>query len=193
MTTEPLDAALALKIARGDPQAEIELFSHFGEQIKLMVWARLKRKIAPAEREDIVSEVQQAVLLSLRKGGYDPATGKSVAAYIAGIAGHVVGQYFRRQKKESVIESGAALEHHPDPQNILSDLLETERDRILRKCLLRLPPKYKEALRLRVYEQQSIEEISARLGLERRRVSERIHYAFQLLAKECRKENYFQY
>lgn len=193
MTTEPPDAVLAMKIARGDLQAEKELFTNFGEQIKLMVWARLKRKVALAEKEDLVSEVQEAVLLSLRKGGYDPNTGKPLAAYIAGIASHAVGQYFRRQKKESVVESGVSVEHHPDPQNILSDLLDAERDRILRKCLQRLPAKYKEVLLLRIYEQYSIEEISQQLGLERRRVSERIHYAFQLLAKECRKENYFQY
>ena len=181
------ESVMAQRIAGGEAKAEGELFAHLGDQIKLMVWARLKRKIAPAEREDIVSEVQQAVLLSLRKGGYDPATGKSVAAYIAGIASHVVGQYFRRQRKESVIESGVAMEQYADPQNILSDLLNAERDRILRKCLQRLPANYKEVLRLRVYEQQSIEEISARLGLERRRVSERIHYALDRMRLACKK------
>jgi RNA polymerase sigma factor (sigma-70 family) len=190
---EPPDPVIAKRIASGDSQAEKEFFSNFGEQIKLMVWARLKRKVALAEREDIVSEVQEAVLLSLRKGGYDPATGKPLAAYIAGIAIHIVGQFFRRQKKGRVVEAGVVLDHHADPQNILSDLLDAERDRILRKCLQRLPSKYKEALLLRIYEQHSIEEISASLGIERRRVSERIHYAFQLLAKECQKENYFQY
>lgn len=187
------EPVIAQRIAVGEAQAECELFARFGEQIKLMVWARLKRKIATTEREDLVSEVQEAVLLSLRKGGYDPATGKPLAAYIAGIASHVVGQYFRRKTKECMIESGAILDYYPDSENILSDLLNAERGRILRKCLRRLPPKYKEVLLLRIYEQHSIEEIAEQLGLERRRVSERIHYAFQLLAKECQKENYFQY
>jgi len=190
---DPSEPAIARRIAGGEAQAESEFFERFGEQIKLMVWARLKRRMAPEEREDLVSEVNQAVLLSLRRGGYDASTGAPLAAYIAGIAAHVIGQYFRRQKKESFVESGARLDSHPDSENILSDLLDVEHDRMLRKCLRRLPSKYKEVLLLRIYEQHSIEEISQSLGVERRRVSERIHYAFQLLAKECRKENYFQY
>jgi RNA polymerase sigma factor (sigma-70 family) len=132
------------------------------------------------------------VLQSLRQGGYDPSTGKSLGAYFAGIARNVVGQYFR-QKQKNVIETGVALEHYADSENILANVLEAERDRILRQCLRRLPAKYKEVLLLRIYEQLAIEDISRQLGLERRRVSERIHYALQLLAKECRKENYFQY
>ena len=56
----------------------------------------------------------------------------------------------------------------------------------------RLKQKYREILLLRIYEEKSIEEISEHLKIERRRVSERINYAFKLLLKECKKENYFQ-
>lgn len=189
---EPQDVALAQQIAGADSQAENELFRRYAEQIKLMVRARLKGKAPRADQEDIVSEIQEALLLSLRKGGYDPATGKTLGAYIAGIAFNIIGQYFRKKKKASFVEFDARLEAQPDTANdTLSALVESERDAKLRKCLSRLQPQYKEVLLLRIYEQRSIEAIARDLNLERRRVSERIHYAFKLLLKECQKENYF--
>jgi len=188
---EPRDADLAESVANGDSQAETGLFLRFGEQIKLMVQARLKRKMPAEDREDLVSEIQQATLLSLRRGGYDPATGKSLGAYIAGIAIHVVGQYFRKKQKAGIVQSGLRLEAQADSPDKLSELLDDERHATLRRCLGRLKPQYKEVLLLRIYEQRSIEEIAAQLNLDRRRVSERIHYAFKLLLKECQKEEYF--
>lgn len=46
---------------------------------------------------------------------------------------------------------------------------------------------------LRFFEDKSIEDISAQLKVEKRRVSERINYTLKLILKECRKQNYFQY
>ncbi|MFQ5633017.1 MAG: RNA polymerase sigma factor, partial [bacterium] len=123
--------------------------------------------------------------------GYDPSTGKSLAAYIAGISAHIVGQYFRQQKKEKFIETGLSTEIPGNPGDLLSELIDEERGKKLRECLRRLKPKYKEVLLLRFYEKRSIEEIAQQLNVDRRRVSERIHYASQLLSKECRRENYF--
>lgn len=45
---------------------------------------------------------------------------------------------------------------------------------------------------MRVYDELSIDEISNHLGIEKRRVSERINYAFKLLLKELKKQKYFQ-
>jgi len=188
---EPQDVALAESIANGDSRAETDFFVRFGEPIKSMIRARLKRKAPAEDREDLMSEIQQAALLSLRRGGYDPATAKSLGAYIAGIAGHVVGQYFRRKKKDTLVGAGLLLEAQADPPDKLSELLDEERHETLRRCLGRLKPQYKEVLLLRIYEQRSIEEITQQLNLDRRRVSERIHYAFKLLLKECQKEPYF--
>jgi len=190
---ESQDVSLALRIARGDSEAENDFFLCFGEQIKMMVQARLPRKVPPEDREDLVSELQEAVLLSLRKGRFDPSREKPLGAYIAGIAGNIVGQYFRRKRKEKMGETGLRFEDSPAAGNIFADLIDAEREAALRKSLSRLKPRYKEVLLLRIYEQQSIEEIAEKLGLERRRVSERIHYAIQLLLKECTKANFLQY
>ncbi len=52
------------------------------------------------DQQDIVSEIQQAILISLRKGSYNPDLGKPLEAYIAGIASNIVGQYFRKLAKK---------------------------------------------------------------------------------------------
>ena len=185
------DILFVEKIANGDTQAENELFYRYAEEIKLMVRTRLKVKVSLDNQEDIVSEILHASLVSLRNKQYDPSLGKGLGAYIAGIAFKIIGQYFRSKDKEKKIQHSLQQESHENHKNVLNHLIEKERDQKLRSYLSRLKPKYKEILLLRIYENRSIQEIADFLKLDRRRVSERIHYAFKLLIKECKKENYF--
>ena len=62
---------------------------------------------------------------------------------------------------------------------------------IMRDLLKKLKVKYKEVLYLKYYEDLSVAEISARIGLPPRRVSERLNYSVKLLRKECDKANIF--
>ena len=184
---------LVERIANGDSEAENYLFSRFKEKIQFLVRVRSRGNIPRQDQEDIISETQQAILLSLRKGGFDPGRGKPLEAYIAGIASNFVGQYFRKLKREKN-NVDIDLQHHVEnPGNVLSNLIDEERKRKLISCLQKLKLKYTEVLVLRIYENKSIEEIAKQLNLEPRRVSERINYALKLLLKECRKKNYFQY
>ena len=186
------EKTIVARIAGGDSEAENYVFSHFKERIQFLVRVRSRGNIPKQDQEDILSEINQAILLSLRKGGFDPERGKPLEAYIAGIAGNIVGQYFRKLKREK-INIDVDLQHHTEnPRNILSDLIDEERREKLRNFLQRLKLKYKEVLVLRIYENKSIEEIAKQLNIDRRRVSERINYAFKLLLKECKKDNYFQ-
>ena len=185
------DILFVEKIASGDTQAENELFYRYAEEIKLMVRTRLKVKVSLDNQEDIVSEILHASLVSLRNKQYDPSSEKGLGAYIAGIAFKIIGQYFRSKDKEKKIQHSLQQESHENHKNVLNHLIEKERDQKLRSYLSRLKPKYKEILLLRIYENRSIQEIADFLKLDRRRVSERIHYAFKLLIKECKKENYF--
>jgi len=185
------DTILVEKIVDGDTRAENEFFNRYVEEIKLMVRTRLKVKVSLNDQEDIVSEILHASLVSLRYKQYDPSSGKGLGAYIAGIAYKIIGQYFRRKDKEKKIQNGLQQESPDDQKNALNHLIDKERDQKLRICLSRLKPKYKEILWLRIYENRSIQEIADFLKLDRKRVSERIHYAFTLLMKECKKENYF--
>lgn len=185
------DILFVEKIAAGDTQAESELFYRYCEEIKLMVRTRLKVKVAPEDQEDIMSEIFHASLVSLRNNQYDPSSGKGLGAYIAGIAYKIIGQYFRSKDKDRKIQNDIKQESPEHHSNALNHLVEKERDQKLRVYLSRLKPKYKQVLLLRIYENKSIQEIADFLKLDRRRVSERIHYAFKLLIKECKKENYF--
>lgn len=187
------EKSLIEKIVLGDIEAENRLFLHFKERIEFLVRARLRNKISSDDQKDIISEARQAILLSLRKGGFDPAKGKPLEAYIAGIVSNVVAMYFRNLSKEKPTED---IDRHctvKDPQNPLDNILDDERKDKIRKALYKLDKKYLEVILMRVYEEQSIEEISNQLGIEKRRVSERINYAFKLLLKELKKQNYFQY
>ena len=187
------DKTLTTKIAEGDTEAENYLFTRFKEKIQFLVRIRLRKKIPMEDQEDIISEIQQAIMLSLRKGSFNPDLGKPLEAYIAGIASNVVGQYFRKLKKTKEEVNIDLIENLPSDENHLSNLITEERNNQLRKYLQKLEPKYKEILLLRIYENKTIEEISMLLNLEKRRVSERINYAFKLFLKECKRDNYFQY
>jgi len=185
------EKTIIARIAEGDSEAENYLFSCFKERIQFLVRIRSRGNIPVQDQEDIISEIQQAILLNVRKGRFDPEREKPLEAYIAGIASNIVGQYFRKLKKEKA-NVDVNLHHIENPGNILSDLINEERREKLKKCLQKLEHKYKEVLVLRIYENKSIEEIALLLNLDRRRVSERINYAFKLFLKECKKDNYFQ-
>jgi len=158
-----------------------------------MVRIRLKKQISSEDQQDIISEIQHAILISLRKGSYKPDLGKPLEAYIAGIASNIIGQYFRKLSKEKTTADLDHLHNVADDGNNLSEIINEERKEKIRSYLKLLKPKYAEVLYMRFYENKSIEEISDNLGIEKRRVSERLNYAFKLLLKECKKDNYFQY
>ncbi|NWF90886.1 MAG: sigma-70 family RNA polymerase sigma factor [Ignavibacteriaceae bacterium] len=187
------EKSLIEKIVLGDTDAENRLFLHFKERIEFLVRARLRNKVPTDDQKDIISDARQAILLSLRKGGFDPAKGKPLEAYIAGIVSNVVALYFRnltKSKPTEDIDKHRKLESFSNP---LIEILDYEKQEIIRSSLASLNDKYKEVLLLRIYEEQSIEEIAKTVGLEKRRVSERINYALKLLVKELKKKNYFQF
>lgn len=184
-----IETTFAQRIANGDRQAENELFQRYDEQIRFMVKTRLRWWISSADLDDLIGEVRAAALLSLRKGGYNPGKGSSLGAYLAGIVARVVAQYFRKQRKSQAAESDLQAMEPPNPGTVLDDMVTTERDQRIRRCLSRLDLKYREVLLLRFYENLSIEDIATKLNLERRRVSERIHYALRKLADEYKRTN----
>jgi len=187
------DIALAVRIASGDHDAENVLFSQLNEKIKFLVQTRLKKHVSKIDQEDIIVEIQEAVLQSLRDGKFDPERGKSLGAYVAGIASHTVGQYFRKRAREPIRQEIDVVELQDRGEGFLTGLINDETRMKLLARLNKLKPKYRQVLHLRIYEDKSIEEIAHELNIEKRRVSERIHYAIKLLLKECKKDKYFQY
>jgi len=192
MAFEQNEKSLIDKIVSGDTDAENRLFLHFKERIEFLVRARLRNKVSADDQQDILSEARQAILLSLRKGGFDPAKGKPLEAYIAGIVSNIVAMYFRnlsREKPTADIDSFHSIE---SPDNPLKEIIDAEKKEKLIVALSKLDNKYQEVLLLRVYDELSIEEIANKIGIEKPRVSERINYALKLILKELKKQNYFQ-
>ena len=182
---------LTRRIAKGDLEAEQDLFVRFAEQIRFIVRIRLKGRALREDQEDLVCEIQEGLLLSLRKGRYKAESGKTIEAYAAGVAANYIGQYFRKKKKQPAFTSDENNCSISDDS--LDRLVDEERKFKIRKCLDKLKPKYKVVLLLRIYEGQTIEEIAEKLNIERRKVSECIYYAFKLFFKEAQKDDYFQY
>ncbi len=187
------EKSLTDKIVSGDTDAENHLFLHFKERIEFLVRVRLRSKVSYDDQKDILSEARQAILFSLRKGGFDSTKGKPLEAYIAGIVSNVVALHFRKLKKEKQTDDIDSHHNVSSGSNQLSEILDEEKKEKVRLCLSRIKDKYKEVLVMRIYEDKSIDDISVHLGIEKRRVSERINYAFKLLLIELKKENYFQY
>lgn len=192
MASELNEKSLIDKILSGDSDAENLLFLHFKERIEFLVRARLREKISLDDKKDVISEARQAILLSLRKGGFDPSKGKPLEAYIAGIVSNVVAMYFRNLKKDNHAEDINKYHSLKDFSNPLSEILDSEKKEKLTKALNKLDEKYRSVLIMRIYDEFSIEEISNQIGIEKRRVSERINYALKLLFKELKKQKYFQ-
>lgn len=192
MAFELNEKSLIDKIVLGDTDAENRLFLHFKERIEFLVRARLRGRISADEQQDVISETRQAILLSLRKGGFDPSKGKPLEAYIAGIVSNVVAMYFRNLKKNNPTENIDRYHSLKAISNPLNEILDSEKRERLIKALNKIGNKYRDVLMMRIYDELSIEEISDKIGIEKRRVSERINYALKLLLKELKKQKYFQ-
>lgn len=186
------EKSLIEKIVSGDTDAENRLFLHFKERIEFLVRVRLRGKVSADDQQDIISEAKQAILLSLRKGGFDPSKGKPLEAYIAGIVSNIVAMYFRNLSKEKPTADIDSYHSIQSLDNPLKEIIDSEKKEKLRWALSQLDHKYQEVLLLRVYDELSIEEIANKIGIEKPRVSERINYALKLILKELKKQNYFQ-
>lgn len=192
MAFELNEKSLIERIVAGDSEAENHIFVHFKDRIEFLVRARLRGKVSSDNQKDIISEARQAILLSLRKGGFDPSKGKPLEAYIAGIVSNVVAMHFRNMKKENPTDDIDRYHSLKDISNPLSEILDSEKREKLKKALNKIGDKYRDVLIMRIYDELSIEEISNQVGIEKRRVSERINYALKLLLKELKKQKYFQ-
>jgi len=186
------EKSLIEKIVSGDTDAENRLFLHFKERIEFLVRVRLRGKVSADDQRDIISEAKQAILLSLRKGGFDSSKEKPLEAYIAGIVSNIVAMYFRNLSKEKPTVDIDSYHSIESPDNPLKEIIDAEKKEKLKYALSCLDTKYQEVLLLRIYDELSIEEIANKIGIEKRRVSERINYALKLILKELKKQNYFQ-
>lgn len=177
---------LVQRIQAGDSSAENDLFQKYKDPI---LW-KIHRSIATdAENiKDVTSEVFLAILQGLRSKSFRLEGWESLEAYVWGVTNNKIRDWFKKNKRENNIFSddlpaekiAAASEEY---------LLENEElNELLKACLNTLESQYQQVLELRYFQELSVPEISAQLGMPPRRVSERIHYALKLLRQTYRKK-----
>lgn len=178
---------LVRRVEQQDPQAERELLSLYG--------SRIARKVLYAigtqndDWKDVVNDIILAVLENLRHGKFDAQRGTPLGSYIYGIANNKIRDYFKLMKKQR--------QHQTLDQSLnfgVAEEFELEKKELralMKEMLKKLKHKYRQVLYLKYYEELNIAEISERINLPPRRVSERLNYAVKLLQKEMKKKKYF--
>jgi len=181
------DRQLVKRIEQRDPLAERELLSLFGSRIARKVMYAIGTR--NDDWKDVVNDIILAILENLRNGKFDMQRGTPLGSYIYGITNNKIHDYYKLRKKQMQYQ---ALDQSADFG--VAEEFEVERRELqafMKKMLKELKHKYQQVLYLRYYEELSIAEISERIDLPPRRVSERLNYAIKLLQKEMKKKKYF--
>ena len=158
---------LVQRIQGGDGTAENELFERYQNPILWKIGRQLK-----TDREsiaDLASEIYLAILEGLRQATFQPEKWESLEALIWGVTNNKIRDWFKKEKRDRQF-------FHADPPAAAMTaaaeefLLENEElSQLLRSCLQTLENKYREVLELRYFQELSVAEISAQLGLAPRR------------------------
>lgn len=174
------------RILKQDSKAEDELIRFVRPTVFLNIVKRLGSR--HNEVQPLVNEILMSVIESIRTGSFNPEQG-ALQNYVGGVVNFRMSKFFRdtgRAARETVDADEIATE--PDQ---LTSLENSERKEQLRQAMRTLKNKYQDILALRYFDELSIDELSERLGLEKRRVSERINYALKLLKKELQADKKF--
>lgn len=183
------DHDLVKRIQDGDYNAEKELFARFNARIINQVIRNLGK--TDESWKDVVGEAYMAVLTSIRAGKFNSQQGSTLGSYIFGITMNKVRDFYKTAKDEIYVISDISPEFLSEDLEDERKLENQEMRNLLKDMMSKLKLKYQEVLYLRYYEDMSVTEISERIKLPPRRISERIHYALKLLRKKCENEKYF--
>jgi len=99
-------------------QSEKEILSVYQDKVVSVVRYKLGNR--NEDYKDVANEILLAVLLSLREGRYDPSKGKSLEAYILGIAYNKIKDYYQWKNKQKDLQAKASLEMDFFGDNIIS-------------------------------------------------------------------------
>jgi RNA polymerase sigma-70 factor (ECF subfamily) len=126
--------------------------------------------------EDIVNEIITNVIEKIKKREFRGES--SIGTFIYTITSRRIVDYIRQKSK--------MLKHAPEPADYATPqerIENKERAELIAKAIERLKPKYRKVIHLYYYKELSREEVSQRLGISPRRVSERVNYSLKLLKK----------
>lgn len=172
-----------LKRAReGDAAASEKLFTEYLQNSR-SIQGLLRRALRlPEDREEMLHDI----FLQLTSGNNSFRGESRLSTYVYQVARISLFQKFRRENTlkrgktyRTIVEPGELTDESHNPEYSYS--LKQGR-KILQDLIQRLPDAYREAMRLRVQEDLSYEEIAGRLHLPINTVSTKIHKGKKLLA-----------
>jgi RNA polymerase sigma-70 factor (ECF subfamily) len=184
MSDDPLiatasDEELLVRVASGDATAFAALFRRRRTAVYRFA---LHMTGAPAAAEDVTQDVFLAVMHDAPR--YEPARA-TVTAWLCGIARNHARRRLQRDRlvlpfvEDEVEDSIGIPAAHADP---LDDLTRAERLEALRKAVLSLPLKYREAVVLCDLQEVSYADAAAAIGCALGTVRSRLHRGRSLLA-----------
>jgi RNA polymerase sigma-70 factor (ECF subfamily) len=183
---ETSEIELMRRVAAGDEHAFVEIYRQ--KQAAIFRFA-LHMGGSQVLAEDVTQEV--FVALMAQASQYDPARG-SLTGYLYGIARKHLLRHFRRWRSQLPIEDSrgtttsvsAILAEHSDP---LGQLSRDETIESVRRAILALPPRYREAVVLCELQEMGYEEAASLAGCAVGTIRSRLHRGRALLARKLKR------
>ncbi len=165
------------RIKMGDLEAENELFEAFKvvERVQVMINARVQ--VAREDKNDLIAEVLQALILGLRNGRFEPSKGP-FGSYLWGIARNKIRDYFRRCKNR---KTSTLMEEPIAKSNTDSSIYREEKNALIQMKVDSLEDKYRDVVKMKYFEELPVSEIAIRLNLIPKQVYNRLNYSIRLL------------
>ena len=173
MALEVSDAELAALVASRETRAEAALFARFAPRIELYGLKHLRSRPAA---DDLVQQVMLIVLEAVRNGRVEDPT--KLASFVLGTCRNVTWDLRRAaQRRQDVEREASSLDTAVGPPSVTD--VDVAR---LFHCLHGLPEREANIVRMSFMEDQTAEEIGARLGLSAGNVRVIRHRALAKLA-----------
>jgi RNA polymerase sigma-70 factor, ECF subfamily len=136
---------------------------------------------------EVAEDVTQEVFLALIRnpGAYDSGRG-ALAAYLFGVARHAMAHAVRRHAAHVTFDEAPPLADTGIAEDALADLTRAENIELLRRAVLSLPDRYREALVLCDLEEMDYAQAAAVLDCAVGTVRSRLHRARAMLAAKLR-------
>ena len=183
MTEDPIspgttDEALMPRIAAGDAQAFGELFRR--RQTDVYRFA-LHMSASKPVAEDVTQDVFLQVMRDANR--YDPLRG-SVGPWLFGIARNFIRRRFERERSLQPLfeESGQEVQLAGVQEDTLGDLTRAQQIDLLKRAILTLPLRYREAVVLCDLQELTYVDAATALGCAVGTVRSRLHRGRALLA-----------
>jgi RNA polymerase sigma-70 factor, ECF subfamily len=175
---ETSDEVLIAKIAKGDRLAMATLFARYRLRVFRFV-ARMVRNDAVAE------ELNSDVFLEIWRQAGTFEGRAAVSTWIFSIARFkALNALARRPEAELDEEKAEAIEDESDDPEVT--LAKKDKAAVLRACLQELSAEHREIVTLVYYQQQSVEECAAIIGIPEATVKTRMFYARKKLSELLR-------